>query len=44
MFGLSNGDSSALFGDIDFAAYLTGSSLMVYERGLYEGTFVGSDE
>ncbi|MFL5732520.1 MAG: hypothetical protein ACJ78Q_04905, partial [Chloroflexia bacterium] len=39
MFGLSNGDSSVLHGDIDFAAYLAGPTLMVYERGLNKGTF-----
>jgi hypothetical protein len=39
MFGLSNGDSNTLHGDIDFAAYLAGSTLMVYERGLNKGTF-----
>lgn len=39
MFGLSNGDTNVAFGDIDFAAYLAGNSLMVYERGLYKGTF-----
>ena len=32
MFGLSYGDSNQSFGDIDYAAYLAGSSLMVYER------------
>ncbi len=38
MFGLSNGDTDAGFRDIDFAAYMAGSNLMVYERGLYRGT------
>src|SRR5205823_4256020 len=39
MFGLSNGDNSQLFGDIDFAAYLAGTSLKVYESGFYKGTY-----
>jgi hypothetical protein len=39
MFGLSNGNSGVLPGDIDFAAYLAGSTLMVYERGLNRGSF-----
>jgi len=39
MFGLSNGDSSVLFGDIDFAAYLAGGTLGVFEHGLNKGTF-----
>lgn len=39
MIGLSNGDSNVTFGDIDYAAYLAGSELKVYERGLYKGTF-----
>ncbi|MFL5732792.1 MAG: hypothetical protein ACJ78Q_06285, partial [Chloroflexia bacterium] len=39
MFGLSNGDSSVLHTDIDFAAYLAGNSLKVYEGGLSKGTF-----
>ena len=39
MFGLSNGDSSVLHTDIDFAAYLAGSSFKVYEGGANRGTF-----
>jgi hypothetical protein len=39
MFGLSYGDSSVLHTDIDFAAYLAGSSLKVYEAGALRGTF-----
>jgi hypothetical protein len=39
MFGLSNGNSNVLHTDIDYAAYLAGSSLIVYERGVNRGTF-----
>jgi hypothetical protein len=39
MFGLSNGDNGVHFSDIDFAAYMAGSTLMIYERGTYKGTF-----
>ncbi len=37
MFGLSHGDTNANNGDIDFAAFLGGSALLAYERGLYRG-------
>ena len=38
MIGLSHGDSSASYTDIDFAAYLVpGGSLHVYEKGNYRG-------
>src|SRR5439155_26370906 len=33
MFGLSNGDTNQSHTDIDFAAYLAGSQLKVYESG-----------
>src|SRR6478672_6669513 len=39
MFGLSNGDTNQSYTDIDFAAYLAGSSLKVYEGGVSKGTF-----
>src|SRR2546423_7414278 len=39
MFGLSNGDTNQTHTDIDFAAYMAGSTLMVYERGAYKGSF-----
>jgi RHS repeat-associated protein len=39
MFGLSNGDSGVAFADIDFAAYLAGPDLKVYENGTSKGTF-----
>ncbi len=39
MFGLGNSDTTAHFSDIDFAAYLAGNTLMVYERGVYKGSF-----
>src|SRR5439155_1119363 len=39
MFGLSNGDTGVQFADIDYAAYLAGGTLMVYERGVYKGSF-----
>src|SRR5919197_1228593 len=36
MIGLSNGDSDVSFGDIDFAAYLAGPSLVAYENGAFK--------
>src|SRR5438093_1923358 len=36
MIGLSNGDSNVSFGDIDFAAYLAGPSLIAYENGAFK--------
>jgi PKD repeat protein len=46
MAGLSNGDSSQSYEDIDFALYvLSGNRLMVYEQGVYrtETTFAAGD-
>ncbi len=39
MIGLSNGDTNQDFTDIDFAAYLAGGSLCVYEAGAGRGCF-----
>ena len=39
MFGLSNGDSSTSHTDIDFAIYMAGTTLKVYERGMFKGDF-----
>src|SRR5207249_9717735 len=39
MFGLSVGDSGVHYSDIDFAAYLAGGTLMVYEGGSSKGSF-----
>jgi hypothetical protein len=39
MFGLSNGDTNQTHSDVDFAAYLAGGTLIVYERGLSKGSF-----
>jgi hypothetical protein len=39
MVGLSNGDSNQSYTDIDFAAYLVGGTLMVYEGGVPRGSF-----
>jgi hypothetical protein len=39
MFGLGNGDAAVHFSDIEFAAYLAGGSLMVYEGGVFKGNF-----
>src|SRR5205823_12089136 len=39
MFGLSNGAGGVKFTDIVFAAYMSGITLIVYERGLYKGSF-----
>ena len=40
MIGLSKGDSSQSYNDIDFAVYLyNGATLQVYERGNAAGTF-----
>ncbi len=39
MFGLSNGDTNQAYGDIDFALYMAGTSLKVYEGGVYRGDF-----
>src|SRR5205807_299916 len=36
---LSNGDSGVQFSDINFAAYLAGNTLMVYENGAFKGRF-----
>lgn len=39
MFGLSHGNHNVNFNDIQFAAYLAGNTLKIYESGLYKGTF-----
>jgi hypothetical protein len=39
MLGLSNGNTSASYNDIDFALYLYGSRILIYEGGLYKGIF-----
>jgi hypothetical protein len=39
MLGLSNGDTSQSYTDIDFAMYENGSRLEVYEAGAYKGYF-----
>ncbi len=39
MAGLSKGDSDQTYQDIDFAIYLTGSAVWVYEGGNSKGTF-----
>ena len=39
MIGLSEGDSDAGYQDIDYALYLAGGSLLVYESGVYRGSF-----
>ena len=41
MIGLSNGDSGQSYVDIDFAMFLAGSGIQVYEKGASRGT-VGS--
>jgi alpha-tubulin suppressor-like RCC1 family protein len=38
MFGLSEGNSGEGYGDIDFALYVSGSSLYAYERGVSQGS------
>ncbi len=39
MLGLSNGDSNASYTDIDFALYLYGGQLRIYEAGAARGIF-----
>jgi alpha-tubulin suppressor-like RCC1 family protein len=39
MFGLSHGDTNQAYGDIDFALYLAGNHLYVYEAGVQRGAF-----
>jgi hypothetical protein len=39
MLGLSNGNSSASYQDIDFAVHLSLGQLKVYESGTYKGVF-----
>ena len=39
MLGLSNGNSNTSYTDIDFALYLTGAKVEVYEAGAQKGTF-----
>ncbi|NGN97389.1 S8 family serine peptidase [Grimontia sp. S25] len=47
MFGLGNTESSASYTDIDYAFYIAGSTLYIYESGAYRGSFgsvaVGDD-
>jgi phage FluMu protein gp41 len=46
MIGLSNGDSGQSYVDIDFAMYLAGSGIHVYEQGVYRsglGSYVSGD-
>ena len=42
MFGLANGDNNVRFTDIDYALYMAGSTLKVYEMGLYRLTYPGT--
>jgi alpha-tubulin suppressor-like RCC1 family protein len=39
MIGLSQGDTSQTYQDIDFALYLAGQTIYVYERGASRGSF-----
>ncbi len=39
MFGLSNGDSSQSYKDIDYAIYLYSNNIRVYEKGSFKGSF-----
>ncbi|WP_281544687.1 S8 family serine peptidase [Grimontia sp. SpTr1] len=39
MFGLGNTESSASYTDIDYAFYIAGSTLYIYESGAYIGSF-----
>src|SRR5205085_226055 len=39
LFGLSYGDSNANQADVDFALYMAGGVLKVYESGLLKGNF-----
>ena len=39
MLGLSNGDSSASYNDIDFALYLYSGQVLIYEAGAYRGNY-----
>src|SRR5205823_2701517 len=39
LFGLSNGDSNANQADVDFALFMAGGVLKVYENGLLKGNF-----
>ena len=39
MLGLSNGDTDQGYPDIDFAVYLSGNSVSVYESGISRGAF-----
>jgi hypothetical protein len=39
MLGLSNGNDSASYEDIDFAVYLVSGLVQVYEKGAFRGTF-----
>src|SRR5207249_6440318 len=39
MFGLSHANRYTSYTDIDYAAYLAGNALMVYENGVLRGTY-----
>jgi hypothetical protein len=39
MFGLGNGNATANYADIEFALYLDGRAVKVYEKGTYRGTY-----
>jgi hypothetical protein len=39
MLGLSNGNTSSSYDDIDFALYLNLNEIRVYEGGIYKGSF-----
>ena len=39
MFGLSKSDAGVSYNGIDYAFYLSGSSLKIYENGSFKGTF-----
>jgi hypothetical protein len=42
MVGLSNGDTTQSYNDVDFAVYLNGDTLMVYESGAQRGGSFGT--
>jgi hypothetical protein len=39
MLGLSKGNSSGSYDDIDFALYLYSNQIQIYEGGIYKGSF-----
>jgi hypothetical protein len=39
MLGLSNGNTSAHYNDIDFALYASGNQVKIYEKGVLRGSF-----